>query len=168
MVVLNSLKKGAAFLLLHQQTQLIIIWSRVHLKKLRQSRNSTPSTEAESPLLCLYICYWFISWATWNQSPLSNHISSKYVPVLYSHLHCVPSGLVFMGGETLWTFPLPYATVSTCLPPWTFGFNHHKLWKSLLSSFMLSPATSKYSHQLPIHKTPSIQPLILETAFHTH
>ena len=40
--------------------------------------------------------------------------------------------------------------------------------KLLIMQFYVVSTTSKYSHQLPIHKTPSIQPLIQEIAFHTH
>ena len=147
-VVVNSLKTDGGI----QQTQVIIIWSRVHFQKLRQLRNSTPShhhhhhisimelgnllthsnltyrpsMESKTPLLWLYICYWFISWVTWNQSRLSSHISLKYILALYSHLHCVPRILGFLGGG-LWIFPLPLATMSTCLPSQTPGFHHHKL-----------------------------------------
>jgi hypothetical protein len=43
-----------------------------------------------------------------------------------------------------------------------------QIMKLPIMQFYAVSTTSKYSHQLPIHKTPSSQPLIQEITFHTH
>jgi len=43
-----------------------------------------------------------------------------------------------------------------------------QIMKLHIMQFYVVSTTSKYSHQLPIHRTPSIQPLIQEITFHTH
>lgn len=69
--------------------------------------------------------------------------------------------------EGLWIFPLPFSTSSTYLPSQNTWISSSQIMKLIMQFYVVS-TTFKYSHQLPIHKIPSIQPLIQEITFHAH